>query len=173
MEADLEHPFFVFGRGWSSACPEKTILRWGHFKTRVTFDLIFSPLSTRYRLPCRRLQLGDVCISLTHIQSNEPTPSTSSFSLESEDDMAAMPPPTKSLKRSPTAKSSSENASSTFSSSSSSLPTSSDSSSQLTTLERKKFRRESCQPESKTKLPENKSGGAPDQTKHPENRSKN
>lgn len=46
VEAALEHPFFVFGQGWSSCLPEKTL--------------------QRYNLPCQKLQVGDVCISLTH-----------------------------------------------------------------------------------------------------------
>ncbi len=46
VEADLEHPFFVFGRGWSSPHPDRTL--------------------SRYRLPCRQLRVGDVCVSLTH-----------------------------------------------------------------------------------------------------------
>ncbi len=44
--ADLEHPFFVFGRGWSSASPSLTL--------------------ARYRLPCHQLKVGDECVSLTH-----------------------------------------------------------------------------------------------------------
>jgi hypothetical protein len=46
VEADLEHPFFVFGQGWSSACPDRTL--------------------ARYNLGCLELKVGDVCISLTH-----------------------------------------------------------------------------------------------------------
>ena len=46
MEATLEHPFFVFGQGWSSCQPERTAQRFG--------------------LSCHRLSVGDVCISLTH-----------------------------------------------------------------------------------------------------------
>ena len=46
VEADLEHPFFVFGRGWSSASPNRTL--------------------ARYNLQCNELKVGDVCISLTH-----------------------------------------------------------------------------------------------------------
>lgn len=45
VEAPLEHPFFVFDRGWSSCSPERTM--------------------RRYRLPCHRLTVGDCCISLT------------------------------------------------------------------------------------------------------------
>merc|ERR1719402_9520 len=46
VEAAMEHPFFVFGQGWSSSSPELT--------------------QTRYRLQCQQLKVGDVCISLTH-----------------------------------------------------------------------------------------------------------
>ncbi|XP_007900806.1 ataxin-1a [Callorhinchus milii] len=41
----VEHPFFVFGKGWSSCCPERT--------------------SQLFGLPCSKLSVGDVCISLT------------------------------------------------------------------------------------------------------------
>ncbi len=50
MEATLEHPFFVFGQGWSSCSPERT--------------------SQRFGLSCHRLSVGDVCISLTHKDVN-------------------------------------------------------------------------------------------------------
>ena len=50
MEATLEHPFFVFGRGWSSCHPERTIHRYG--------------------LTCHKLSVGDVCISLTHKEAS-------------------------------------------------------------------------------------------------------
>lgn len=46
VEATLEHPFFVFGQGWSSCEPT-----WTH---------------KRYGLDCHKLSVGDVCISLTH-----------------------------------------------------------------------------------------------------------
>ena len=46
VEATYEHPFFVIGQGWSSHDPERTRLLYG--------------------LPCQRLTVGDVCISLTH-----------------------------------------------------------------------------------------------------------
>ncbi|CAH1779842.1 unnamed protein product [Owenia fusiformis] len=46
VEATVEHPFFVFGQGWSSCYPERTLHRYG--------------------LNCHRLNVGDVCISLTH-----------------------------------------------------------------------------------------------------------
>lgn len=46
VEAPVEHPFFVFNRGWSSCNPERSL--------------------QRYRLRCHNLSVGDVCISLTH-----------------------------------------------------------------------------------------------------------
>ncbi|XP_041375226.1 ataxin-1-like [Gigantopelta aegis] len=46
VEATSEHPFFVFGQGWSSCSPEWTLRRYG--------------------LECHKLSVGDVCISLTH-----------------------------------------------------------------------------------------------------------
>lgn len=45
VEVLVEYPFFVFGQGWSSCCPERT--------------------SQLFDLPCSRLSVGDVCISLT------------------------------------------------------------------------------------------------------------
>lgn len=52
----MDHPFFVFNRGWSSCNPSKT------------FDL--------YGLPCLQLAVGDICISLTerYPDSQEPPP---------------------------------------------------------------------------------------------------
>ena len=44
--ATLEHPFFVFGQGWSSCEPTRTRQRFG--------------------LDCHPLIVGDVCVSLTH-----------------------------------------------------------------------------------------------------------
>ncbi|XP_078338919.1 uncharacterized protein LOC111138013 isoform X2 [Crassostrea virginica] len=46
VEATLEHPFFVFGQGWSSCEPERSLHRYG--------------------LDCQKLSVGDICISLTH-----------------------------------------------------------------------------------------------------------
>lgn len=45
MEVLVEYPFFVFGQGWSSCCPDKTT------------ELL--------ELSCAKLSVGDVCISLT------------------------------------------------------------------------------------------------------------
>ena len=55
VEATLEHPFFVFGQGWSSCSPERTLQRYG--------------------LQCSKLLVGDVCISLTHKDPVPPAPS--------------------------------------------------------------------------------------------------
>ena len=41
----MEYPFFVFGQGWSSCCPERT--------------------TQTLELPCTKLSVGDVCISLS------------------------------------------------------------------------------------------------------------
>ncbi|XP_071957795.1 uncharacterized protein [Antedon mediterranea] len=49
VEAGLEHPFYVFGHGWSSVNPELT--------------------SLRYNLACHKLAVGDVCVSLTPKES--------------------------------------------------------------------------------------------------------
>lgn len=50
----MDHPFFVFNRGWSSCNPSKT------------FDL--------YGLPCLQLTVGDICISLTERYPNSQEP---------------------------------------------------------------------------------------------------
>lgn len=41
----MEYPFFVFGQGWSSCCPDKT--------------------TQLFELSCAKLCVGDVCVSLT------------------------------------------------------------------------------------------------------------
>ncbi|KAL4235132.1 RNA binding [Mactra antiquata] len=46
VEATVEHPFFVFGQGWSSCEPTWTLKRYG--------------------LECHKLSVGDICVSLTH-----------------------------------------------------------------------------------------------------------
>lgn len=45
MEVLVEYPFFVFGQGWSSCCPDRT--------------------TQLLALSCAKLSVGDVCISLT------------------------------------------------------------------------------------------------------------
>lgn len=46
VEAPLEHPFFVFNRGWASCSPERSMKRYG--------------------LHCHKLKVGDECVSLTN-----------------------------------------------------------------------------------------------------------
>lgn len=41
----MEYPFFVFGQGWSSCCPDRT--------------------TQLFELSCAKLCVGDVCVSLT------------------------------------------------------------------------------------------------------------
>lgn len=41
----MEYPFFVFGQGWSSCCPDRT--------------------TELFELSCAKLCVGDVCVSLT------------------------------------------------------------------------------------------------------------
>jgi len=53
VEAAPEHPFYVFNQGWSSCNPNLTL--------------------ARYQLPAKPLNLGDVCISLTHKASDCPS----------------------------------------------------------------------------------------------------
>ncbi|KAJ8354348.1 hypothetical protein SKAU_G00219150 [Synaphobranchus kaupii] len=45
VEVLVEYPFFVFGQGWSSCCPDRT--------------------TQLFELSCTKLSVGDVCISLT------------------------------------------------------------------------------------------------------------
>ncbi|XP_058811548.1 uncharacterized protein LOC131676496 [Topomyia yanbarensis] len=44
IEAANEHPFFVYGQGWASCSPEKSMQEFG--------------------LKCQKLQVGDICLSL-------------------------------------------------------------------------------------------------------------
>uniref|UniRef100_A0A667WRI9 Ataxin 1 like n=1 Tax=Myripristis murdjan TaxID=586833 RepID=A0A667WRI9_9TELE len=50
IDVPPEHPFFVFGQGWSSCSPERT--------------------AQLYGLTCHHLQVGDVCVSITLQQHN-------------------------------------------------------------------------------------------------------
>ena len=50
VETPLEHPFFVYHKGWSSCSPPLTL--------------------SRYGLQTRRLQVGDSCVSLTKSKQN-------------------------------------------------------------------------------------------------------
>ncbi|XP_061599441.1 ataxin-1-like [Cololabis saira] len=45
IDVPPEHPFFVFGQGWSSCSPERTVQLYG--------------------LTCHHLQVGDMCVSIT------------------------------------------------------------------------------------------------------------
>lgn len=45
VEVLVEYPFFVFGQGWSSCCPDRT--------------------TQMFELSCAKLCVGDVCVSLT------------------------------------------------------------------------------------------------------------
>ncbi|CAN2389440.1 positive regulation of hematopoietic stem cell proliferation [Pristimantis euphronides] len=45
LDVPPEHPFFVYGQGWSSCSPSQT--------------------AQLFALPCHRLQVGDVCISIS------------------------------------------------------------------------------------------------------------
>lgn len=51
IDVPPEHPFFVFGQGWSSCSPERT--------------------AQLYGLTCHHLQVGDVCVSIT-LQQHSP-----------------------------------------------------------------------------------------------------
>lgn len=52
IDVPPEHPFFVFGQGWSSCSPERT--------------------AQLYGLTCHHLQVGDVCVSVTLQQQTAP-----------------------------------------------------------------------------------------------------
>ncbi|KAJ0002101.1 hypothetical protein NQD34_001897 [Periophthalmus magnuspinnatus] len=54
IDVPPEHPFFVFGQGWSSCSPERT--------------------AQLYGLPCHPLQVGDVCVSITLQQQQQKLP---------------------------------------------------------------------------------------------------
>ncbi|KAM9861091.1 ataxin-1-like [Aulostomus maculatus] len=51
IDVPPEHPFFVFGQGWSSYSPERT--------------------AQLYGLACHHLQVGDVCVSITLQQQQQ------------------------------------------------------------------------------------------------------
>lgn len=54
IEVPIEHPFFVFHRGWSSWNPQRTYDKFG--------------------LKCRKLKIGDTCISLVRRQNKHSAP---------------------------------------------------------------------------------------------------
>ncbi|XP_064081456.1 uncharacterized protein LOC135198027 [Macrobrachium nipponense] len=74
VEASLDHPFFVFHCGWSSCSPELT--------------------EKKYDLKVRKLQVGDVCVSLTK-KVPEPQPPQPS-------NLPTLPPPPPATTASPT-----------------------------------------------------------------------
>ncbi|XP_075694609.1 ataxin-1-like [Rhinoderma darwinii] len=59
LDVPPEHPFFVYGQGWSSCSPSQT--------------------AQLFALPCHRLQVGDVCISISlqSISKNGASPAAS------------------------------------------------------------------------------------------------
>uniref|UniRef100_A0A8D8I9I5 Ataxin-1 n=1 Tax=Culex pipiens TaxID=7175 RepID=A0A8D8I9I5_CULPI len=71
IEAAIEHPFFVYGQGWASCSPEKSMQQFG--------------------LKCQRLQVGDICLSLLPRES-KPKPVHSSSSQSSSAYLAPLPP---------------------------------------------------------------------------------
>ena len=54
VETPLEHPFFVYYKGWSSCSPERS--------------------RAKYGLECRKLDVGDNCISLSRNVSTSHKP---------------------------------------------------------------------------------------------------
>lgn len=60
IEATIEHPFFVYGQGWASCCPEKSLHHFG--------------------LKCQKLQVGDICLSLIPREKPKTSHSSSSSS---------------------------------------------------------------------------------------------
>jgi hypothetical protein len=90
VEADVSHPFFAMGLGWSSIDPGRTL------------DL--------YQLPCRALKVGDVCISLSQEVSEDddlrvmPPPPSSSSTSTIVSSATVAPPTTSNSSSSPKAK---------------------------------------------------------------------
>uniref|UniRef100_A0A8C2J7S6 Ataxin 1b n=1 Tax=Cyprinus carpio TaxID=7962 RepID=A0A8C2J7S6_CYPCA len=60
VEVLVEYPFFVFGQGWSSCCPDRT--------------------TQMLALSCAKLSVGDVCISLTLKSLNDSIQKKDNFS---------------------------------------------------------------------------------------------
>ncbi|XP_059363822.1 ataxin-1-like [Carassius carassius] len=60
VEVLVEYPFFVFGQGWSSCCPDRT--------------------TQLLALSCAKLSVGDVCISLTLKSLNDSIQKKDNFS---------------------------------------------------------------------------------------------
>lgn len=63
IDVPPEHPFFVFGQGWSSCSPERT--------------------AQLYGLTCHHLQVGDMCVSITLQQQQKPPQHHNSQQLQS------------------------------------------------------------------------------------------
>ncbi|NWV01603.1 ATX1L protein, partial [Upupa epops] len=59
IDVPPEHPFFVYGQGWSSCSPGRT--------------------AQLFALPCHRLQVGDVCISISLQSMNGNSASQASY----------------------------------------------------------------------------------------------
>uniref|UniRef100_W5MA31 Ataxin 1 like n=1 Tax=Lepisosteus oculatus TaxID=7918 RepID=W5MA31_LEPOC len=78
IDVPPEHPFFVFGQGWSSCSPDRTVQLYG--------------------LPCHRLQVGDVCVSLT---SQARTSTTANASSNAGAVLQSMGPPAPQHARAP------------------------------------------------------------------------
>ncbi|XP_050675241.1 ataxin-1 [Leptidea sinapis] len=53
LESTVDHPYFVYGRGWASCRPERTMARYG--------------------LRVQKLQVGDVCVTLVARKHSTPT----------------------------------------------------------------------------------------------------
>ncbi|KAJ8042436.1 Ataxin-1 [Holothuria leucospilota] len=76
LEARLDHPFFVYGQGWSSVSPECS--------------------QKCYALNCHALAVGDVCVSLTVVEKAPPpspdcrkTPSSDLASVSSRQEISS------------------------------------------------------------------------------------
>lgn len=61
IDVPPEHPFFVYGQGWSSCSPGRT--------------------AQLFALPCHRLQVGDVCISISLQSMNGNSASQANYPL--------------------------------------------------------------------------------------------
>nr|XP_009943715.1 PREDICTED: ataxin-1-like [Opisthocomus hoazin] len=71
IDVPPEHPFFVYGQGWSSCSPGRT--------------------AQLFALPCHRLQVGDVCISISLQSMNSSSASQANSPLTDQ----PMPMPTR------------------------------------------------------------------------------
>ncbi|NXE54586.1 ATX1L protein, partial [Casuarius casuarius] len=64
IDVPPEHPFFVYGQGWSSCSPGRT--------------------AQLFALPCHRLQVGDVCISISLQSMNGNSASQANYPLSGQ-----------------------------------------------------------------------------------------